>query len=263
MKLQIITNNQVVKEENQGIEKVEIDYSEAYEPGDKVKILLEKVPALYRMQLDDSIGEVYVYMTKNVYTYEIPYGEQKSAYPKDSFQDGSHHLYIEPVFDQESYENKNLAYNPYDQKQNCGCYPHVSANTETPGQSAFAARSIIDGMTDNHGHGIWPFTSWGINKRSDARIQIEFGRKIEVEQILIWLRADFPHDSWWVSGELEFSDGSHEVISFLKTDQGQQYTFKKKTVEWVALSHLKKAEDESLFPSLTQIKVYGGKKDEN
>ena len=73
----------------------------------------------------------------------------------------------------------------------------------------------------------------------------------------MYLRADFPHDSWWTKATITFSDGSAMELGLKKTDSAQEFCFEPKTVRWLELSHLIKAEDASPFPALTQIEVYG------
>lgn len=38
---------------------------------------------------------------------------------------------------------------------------------------------------------------------------------------------------------------------------GQEFLFEKKKIEWLEFSDLKKADDPSPFPALTQFEVYG------
>lgn len=91
---------------------------------------------------------------------------------------------------------RNLALNVNDQSCSTTCYPHVSAN---------------------EGHWKWPFQSWGINRREDAAIKIDFGREVEIDRIILYTRADFPHDSWWEQATIRYSDGSAEKISMQKS----------------------------------------------
>lgn len=112
-------------------------------------------------------------------------------------------------------------------------------------------------MKANNSHGAWPYASWGINRRDDAKITIEFGRKVMVDKAVIYLRADFPHDNWWKQITLEFSDGSEILWELKKTHQGQVIKFDEKVIEWVTLKNLIKSEEESPFPALSQIEFYG------
>lgn len=64
--------------------------------------------------------------------------------------------------------------------------------------------NAIDGVTENRSHGEWPYASWGINRQDDAKIRLDFGRPVEVDTIVLYTRADFPHDNWWVDGRITF-----------------------------------------------------------
>jgi len=73
----------------------------------------------------------------------------------------------------------------------------------------------------------------------------------------VYLRADFPHDNWWKEITLAFSDGSTVTGNLRKLATGQTIAYEKRTVTWVEMKNLVKAETESPFPALTQIEVYG------
>ena len=86
---------------------------------------------------------------------------------------------------------------------------------------------------------------------------LEFGRPVDIDQVCLWTRADFPHDNWWVSAVLTFSDGTREVVNMEKSEKAHTFAITKKGITWVRLSDLIKADDPSPFPALTQIEVYG------
>lgn len=69
--------------------------------------------------------------------------------------------------------------------------------------------NAIDGITAAACHGEWPYESWGINQRADAAIKLEFGRTVEADRIILYTRADYPHDNWWKKATVTFSDGQH------------------------------------------------------
>ena len=144
-----------------------------------------------------------------------------------------------------------------DQHGDRGCYPHASANVETRGESVFAARNAIDGVLANRSHGSWPYESWGINKRQDAQMLLEFGRPVDIDRIVLWTRADFPHDNWWVEAELLFSDGTREIVKMEKSRKPHGFQMEKKNITWIRLGNLIQSDDPSPFPALTQLEVYG------
>lgn len=86
---------------------------------------------------------------------------------------------------------------------------------------------------------------------------MEFGRPVRVEEIRLTLRADFPHDSWWTAATAAFSDGSRERLSLRKTAAPQTFVIPPRTVTRLTLCELQKADDESPFPALTQLEVWG------
>lgn len=239
-----------------GEKEVNLPLEHSYEEGDKIIFRPDEVPAFYVLMADDALGEALVYVTGD-FTYEIPFGEKKVCYSPKIFS-GEHHLISArkaKAWESESY--RNLAINVMDQHENSSCYPHATANVETRGESVFAARNAIDNVTANHGHGFWPYGSWGINRNPDAQICIDFGREVTIDRVEIYTRADFPHDAWWTQATIRFSDESTYVCTLKKTDEGQEFSFPPRKVRWLQLEKLIKADDPSPFPALTQLKVYG------
>ena len=47
------------------------------------------------------------------------------------------------------------------------------------------------------------------------------------------------------------------LLDLKKTDVSQEFTFEEKTISWLVLKDLIKADDPSPFPALTQIEVFG------
>lgn len=86
---------------------------------------------------------------------------------------------------------------------------------------------------------------------------VEFGRMVEADTVVLYTRADFPHDSWWKQVTLSFSDGSFIKWDLEKSEKPHCITFEKKQITWVKLHSLIKAWDPSPFPALSQIEVYG------
>lgn len=141
--------------------------------------------------------------------------------------------------------------------ENNNSFPHASANVETRNEAVFAARNAIDGVKANSSHGEWPYASGGINRDPQACLKVDFGREIETDKVIIYLRADFPHDNWWKEVTLAFSDGSSVTANLKKLATGQEITFEKRTITWIEFRNLIKAETQSPFPALTQLEVYG------
>lgn len=258
-KLKLMVKNRIgeIKAEASQEDNVNLVVDGKYEEGDKIIFNTNKKDAHYVIQIDDAMRESLVYITTKEFIYTIPFGEKKVSYSPNSFNGDKHLISARIALESEIAAYRNLAENVIDHHGDNGCYPHACANVETRGEAVFAARNAIDGITENHSHGEWPYQSWGINRQEDAQITLSFGRSVEIDKMELFTRADFPHDNWWIKGTFQFSDGSELVMDLTKTDQAQQISFSKKTVEWVKLGKLIKADDPSEFPALSQWKVYG------
>ena len=240
-----------------GDDQIVMVYKGLYEPGDRIVFETDETDAYYVIRVDGAMDESYVYLTQNTVEYVIPFDEKKISYNPASFTGERHYITVRKAGEYENRAYRNLAENVMDQHGDTGCYPHAHANVETRGESVFAARNAIDGVVANESHGAWPYESWGINMQDDAEFTLEFGRRVDVDKICLYTRADFPHDNWWVEATLTFSDGTVEVVTMEKSVKPHVFEMEKKGITWVKLSHLVKADDPSPFPALTQIQVYG------
>ena len=227
-----------------------------YTEGDQLIIRSSEYPIYLHIQVDEVLGESFVYLTGDL-RYTVPFGQKKLNRSPKAFAGNRHYLFAKAASKEEIGLYRNLALNPNDQHADVPCYPHASANTETRGESVFAAQNAIDGIYANRFHGEWPYTSWGINRQSDAKIMVDFGRPVLIDKLVMVTRADFPHDSWWEQATVHFSDGSRLDWSLQKTNRAQEICFTPKTVTWVRLDSLVKADDPSPFPALSQLAVYG------
>ena len=150
---------------------------------------------------------------------------------------------------------RNVALNPGDVRGTAKSYPHASSNSECRGEPCFAARCAIDGATANKGHGK-RFPSWGPDKRKDLWWKVEFGRPVEIDKVVLYIRADFPHDRHWHTATIEFSNGTREKIKIAKTADPQTFTFKKRTAVWLKFTGL--VQDEPLgWCAFTEVQVWG------
>ena len=197
-----------------GEDEAALVYTREYEEGDEIIFEISPKNTFYELMADDALGAATVYVTGDVH-YKIPFGGEENfllaqdIFRKQAFNHSKACGYGMLWFLQESCKNV------MDQHGETNCYPHASANVETRGEAVFAARNAIDGVTVNDAHGEWPYESWGINRREDANMKLEFGRKVAVSRIRLYTRADFPHDNWWKQVTIRFSDGS-EVVAELE-----------------------------------------------
>lgn len=89
-----------------------------------------------------------------------------------------------------------------------------------------------------------------------------FGHEVTIDRIVLYIRVDVPHDNWWTQVTFCFSDGSQLNMDTLnmdtiKTAEAQELVFEEKCVTWLEMCDMKKADDPSPFPALSQIEVYG------
>lgn len=241
---------------NSGEDFVDLVCAHTYEEGDRIVFETSEKNIHVNWQVDDALGKAFVYITDNV-SYDIPFGEKRISYSPKVFSGNRHYIYVEKAREDEIEAYRNLALNPADQHKDVPCFPHATANVETRGESVFAAKNAIDGVRANLSHGEWPYASWGINRQADAVMKLDFGRTVKTDKIVLYTRSDFPHDSWWKQVSITFSDGSCEEFALEKSSRAHVLTFAEKEITWLALGRLIKAEDESPFPALTQIEVYG------
>lgn len=175
----------------------------------------------------------------------------RKNYRKDSLEERRWRTGFKSLIVMEQSRRKDV------QHGDTGCWPHASANVETRGEAVFAARNAIDGVLANDSHGKWPYESWGINMQDDAEMTLEFGRTVDFDRIVLYTRADFPHDNWWTSVTFTFSDGTEETVSLEKSSKPHILSIERKGIKWLKFGKLIKADDPSPFPALTQIEVYG------
>lgn len=236
---------------------VSLVHTMPYNDGDWIALETDQEGLRCWIQLEDTRPPVLVYMDRRGLNFQIPLQSDRTNYSPKSFSGNCHLLRAWLPTTEEISARHNLALNPYDAHGNHGFYPHASANIETRNEAAFAARNVIDGVYQNDAHGAWPYQSWGINCDPNACLRLEFGRSVRLDEICLTLRADFPHDSWWTQAVVAFSDGSRETFALEKRAERQSFSISPRSVTWLELKELQKANDDSPFPALTQIEAWG------
>ncbi len=227
-----------------------------WEQGDEI---LVRAPgkALISMGMDASMLQGTVYLPGGEMRWRVPFGEERLAYTPGLFDGRRHALHVRLLSEKEVGAERDLACNPLDLRGATNFFPHCTANVETRGEAVFAARNVIDGLRFNTFHGEWPFESWGIGAREDAWCLLEFGREVRAERMALTLRADFPHDAYWVSGHVVTSDGRDIAFPLQKTGERQFIPLGGHPVTWLRLERMVKSDDPSAFPSLRSWEVYG------
>lgn len=236
--------------------QVSLVYGSAYQPGDVV-VMEVTAPGHYCVvQFEDTMPETLIFMQETRIVFPIPCKEKAAAYSPKSFVGNCHIIRARYATPDEIAARRNLALNPYDQAEGFGFYPHASSNIEAT-QAGFAPRTAIDGVFENAVHLVWPYQAWSNNRDPNAELTVDFGRPVTIDEIRLTLRGDFPHDSWWISATVSFSDGTSETVNLKKTAKTQAFPITPRTVTSLVLRDLKKAEDTSEYTALTQIEAWG------
>lgn len=241
--------------EMQGEDVLSITWERAYEPGDFLELSVGE-ETFVELQLDEAVEPAVIYVKKSPFVYWIPTGEELEAYAPEAFRGTVHRMFVRCV--DRPLGCRNLSENSLDVRGESNGYPHCTATVETRGESVFAARNTIDGLMETNMHGEWPYTSWGEGEDPNAWIQIEFGREVEIDEVRIYLRSDFPHDNYWQEVTLELENSADIPVKLEKTGDMQRVLLKPHRSSWIRMKNLKKdLNDPSPFPALTQWQVFG------
>ncbi len=270
--LKILSSDGTLKAEYKG-ESINVEYNGALNAGDKIKVLLDG-GFFVAAKLDTTLKTSIIWAKNKSFEFIIPTKEQIAAcYDPLAFSGQKHIISVREPSDEEIYGYRNIALNSHDRHTNVKFYPHASANFVTREEPCFYERNAIDGIINNQGHGAYPYHSWAGGARDDLEFLLDFGRDVEIDKLVFYLRADFahdtitdiPHDSYWKNIDIEFSDG--EVIkgefTLDNTDLnpqnsiGQEITFAKKTTSFIRLFNFKQVSEVLSFAALSQIEVFG------
>lgn len=261
MTLKISVENGSGKEldSTEAAERATLVYRGNYTPGDRIRFTVP-TPGYYMVRVDDAIDESLVYLTGEAFTFTVPFGAAKVPYNPKSFTGNLHLASLRAATADEIGATRNLALNPIDQHDEPDVFPHARANAETRMEPVFFARNVIDGITANTLHGEWPYATWGNDNRDDAEITVEFGRPVDLDEIVLVTRSDFPHDNWWTQVTVSFSDGTSKTVHMEKSDQPHRFSLdagEANGVTWVKVGKLVKSDDPSPWAALVQLEAYG------
>ena len=240
--------------ESSGEHEAHLYYQGEYRAGDEIRVACDT--PYVELQVDQAIMPARLYLPSGEMVYRLPLsGDGPDAYPPFAFEGDRHVLSLKP----DPFRGyRNLALNPADQRGEVSAYPHIEANVETRNESVFAARNVIDGMHIANGHGKWPYQSWGIGAREDAHITLDFGREVLIDAMTLYLRADFPHDAYWVEGTVVMSDGHSRSFPLSGMEGPQRLVFGSiHRVSWIRMERFIKCDMPSAFPALREWEVWG------
>jgi hypothetical protein len=237
-------------------------FEREYQPGDRIVI---RGPRRIALQLDEKMPVCRLVLagdSTDGFSFEIPYGNGEtqtgSAYVPEAFAGKAHRIVLRAW---KPGGMRNLALNPCDQADTQGheqirAFPHASSNSVTRGSPEFQERNAIDGVVQNGHHGAWPYQSWGPERRDDLWWKLDFGRPVELQKLRLMIRADFPHDSYWQSAVVEFSDGGRLPIQISPSAGFQNFSFPKRRVNWLRVTQLVPV-DRSKYSGLVEVEAWG------
>ena len=259
LSLKLLSENGEVKARAYG-EEIDDTFTREFEPGDRFRLETDGAEFV-KLALAPTLAPSVVYLPDGVFEFEIPFDRERTAcYALGTFDGDTHRVRAWELSDAEIYGERMISLNSHDRHNVAKYFPHAVANFVTREDPCFFERNAIDGITDNEGHGNYPFHSWGGGLREDLEYEVDFGAEVEVDRVTIYLRADFPHDTYWKEAELEFSDKSRIPLTLRGTKDGQTFGFPKKKTRTVKLTGFRqqRLEDGSLsFAALSQIEIYG------
>jgi len=256
IEIKILTSTGEEKFSAKGLE-IDTIYNGEFDKGDK--IIIRKPDTEYiSIKLDETLEESIVFSPLSTIEYPIPFGELKKGYDDKAFEGETHRIIVYEPEDAVKYGTRKISLNSHDIRGQKKYFPHAFANLVTREAVCFYERNAIDGITSNDGHGNYPYHSWAGGAREDLEYFIDFGTQVEVEKLVFFLRADFPHDTYWKSLDVEFDDKTYYTADFIKTGEGQELILpEKKTTRILHLTNFKQAELPFSWAALSQVEVYG------
>jgi len=256
IELGILNKDNITLFEDKG-EDINCVYNGEYQEGDKI-VIKKRDTDFLAIQFDESLQESIIYLPTSSFEFEIPFGNLLQGYDQKAFSGNAHHIKVREPEEDELYAVRNISLNSHDRRGQKKYYPHAYANLVTREDVCFFERNAIDGICNNEGHGAYPYHSWAGGAREDLEYYIDFGREVEIEKLVFYLRADFPHDTYWKNIDIEFSDGTKVSADLEGTKEGQEVVLpeiiKTKTVH---LTNFKQVSFPLSWAALSQVQVYG------
>ena len=259
LSLKLLSENGEVKARAYG-ESIDETFHRTYERGDRFRLETDGAEFV-KLALAETLAPSVVYLPDGVFEFAIPFDYERTAcYAPGTFDGADHRVRASELSDAETYGERCISLNSHDRHNIAKYFPHAVANFVTREDPCFFERNAIDGVTENTGHGIYPYHSWGGGLREDLEYEVDFGREVEISRVTIYLRADFPHDTYWKEAALEFSDKSRLPLTLFGTKEGQTFEFPKKktrTVKLTAFRQMRLPDGSLSFAALSQIEIYG------
>lgn len=259
-----------------------------YEPGDRL-VFDTGDEKFVKVKIHASVAEAILYVPSGEFYFDIPQGEALRGFAPGTFE-GAQTVTVRAASREELAQYRNLCLNPLDFRLQSevvdpdapewsnptdsvaaangevAAFPHAYANRVTRNEGCFYARNAIDGVSTPGGHGDYPYHSWGGAVHEDLTLAVYFGREVEIDKVLLYLRSDYSindegkeHDTYWHTALIELSDGFKTEVNPVKSADGQTFELGKHRTSWLKLSRLDPLQHDGSqnFAALNQIEVMG------
>ena len=231
---------------------------------DKLTVTLPEGEKYLALSLSSRVGEAIIYCPDGKFTYTFP--NLNKCFP-NTLCTGKGVTYKNNTITarlataEELAKEHNLALNPYDVVGTTNDYPHATTNNVNNDNLECAARNAIDGFTANKGHGTYPYQSWGPNNNVKATdyFMIDFGREVTINELIVVIRADFPHDSYFTGCTVTLSDGTTMDINLTNSSLEQVIDLGGVKTTSIKLSNftVETAGATTPYAALTEVKCMG------
>jgi hypothetical protein len=236
-----------------------------YAGNDKITITLPEGEKYLALCLNSRVGEAIIYCPDGKFTYTFPNLTNTcfphTMNPSKGVVYTNNTITARVVSEKELAKEHNLALNPYDVVDGTNDYPHATTNNVNDNNLYWAARNAIDGFTANEGHGAYPYQSWGPNNNVKATdyFKIDFGREVTINELIVVIRADFPHDSYFTGCTVTLSDGTTMDINLTNSELEQVIDLGGVTTTSIKLSNftVETAGATTPYAALTEVKCMG------
>ena len=240
-----------------GKDTVDCIYEGEFSEGDVIRVETNDGEFL-AVKLDETLEESIIFAPGKKFVYEIHKEYNGLSFDENAFMGDSHRLMARVPEDEEIYSERNIALNSHDLQVAKGSYPHAHANLVTRQSPNFFERNAINGVIHPEGHWGYPYSNWAGGARNDLEFFVDFGTKVEISKIVFYLRADFPHDSYWNSVEVLTDDGTSVKAEFQPTGEGQELIFPEtKITKTIHLTNFTQPTEPLSWAGLSQIVVCG------
>jgi len=240
-----------------GNTEIDCVYYGEFQVGDSIRIDVTESDYL-SVCLDDTLKESLIYVPGGKFVYPIHKEYNGFCFADNAFMGEEHRVKVRIPAEEEIYGYRNIALNAHDLPGAKGSYPHVSANYVTRQDPNFFERNAINGIVHPEGHWGYPYSNWAGGARDDLEFFVDFGTEITVEKLVFYLRADFPHDSYWDHINITLDDGETVTGTFNPTGEGQEIVLPEpKKTRTIHMSQFTQPVNPLSWAGLTQVEVYG------